>query len=421
MVTADLGSCREPAASAHRIAPSIDRMAAVLTDPSQQSGWMERRDQWLRAVDVAMVPPKQVIASGRELLHELAERLDSMTSTHHRWSKELEACGRAFLERCAGIVEACDSGAPTVAPRLLSCAVGLAEVLGSTGPLLAALDAEVSTIAERVTTLEVLYASMAKQLEVSPHMAPFSEGRIAEARGAVPAEKVESAGDAGQGDVSACWDARRSLSRSAAEDFDTICRFDEPLGHCRTTPGCDRKPAASMPLSGAGMPPVPAMSLSTGIDKVQGGSSLLQGVIPQAQQVPSSSALPSVPICNLIALHAPTFSGSGDAMEHPDLIECGYTWALALSQVKPLDISARAAFSHLAALLKEARSRHPNLMLPPSRSAEQDNTSPSTGLQWVATSIDHWAGAELARVDAGLSTAVRQAAKHLRMLAALCR
>merc|ERR1719174_716350 len=79
------------------------------------------------------------------------------------------------------------SGSPTesrIAPRVLGCAVRLAESLGQTGPLLAALDKELAFASERASQLEALYEVIVKRVESLSGHVPFLERSHAEAKAA---------------------------------------------------------------------------------------------------------------------------------------------------------------------------------------------------------------------------------------------
>lgn len=131
----------------------------------------------------------QAIRCGQEFLRQAVERLavgqkvrkGGVLEGHSTWANALEECGRGFVEQCAALVEACSGAPPALAQRLFSCAVRLAEALGTTEPLLAALDKELSLVGERVVQLELLYTIALQRVEAISSEVPGIEKRVAEA------------------------------------------------------------------------------------------------------------------------------------------------------------------------------------------------------------------------------------------------
>jgi len=112
------------------------------------------------------------VKDGSEALRLVAHRVghwqdDALGGSRYppRWVAALEECGRAFVEQVAEIVESCKGTLPKFTPRILGCAVRLAEALGTTGPLLVAFDNELLVLKERLEHFEGLYIAARRRLE----------------------------------------------------------------------------------------------------------------------------------------------------------------------------------------------------------------------------------------------------------------
>lgn len=169
----------------------------------------ERYSNWREALDGA-AELAQHMRCGHDALVRVAARLSKTRDAMGRrtgdrgdpWVRALDDCGRAFVENCASLVEVCQSAPAWLAPRILGCTVRLAEALGSTGPLLEALDAEFTALEDRVEKLQKLYVVALRRAEAVAGQVPGLEDRVLQATHGRDELRAQ------------CRDVRQALQRS---------------------------------------------------------------------------------------------------------------------------------------------------------------------------------------------------------------
>mmetsp|Transcript_10847 Transcript_10847/g.38045 ORF Transcript_10847/g.38045 Transcript_10847/m.38045 type:complete len:655 (-) Transcript_10847:52-2016(-) len=186
----------------------------------------EQHQHWLEALHGA-ADLAQHVRCGHDALARVASRLREGRKARSvdagkrgpgsagSWSQALEDCGRSFVENSAALVEACQGAPPWLAPRVLGCAVRLAEAFGSTGPLLEALDSELAAVEDRVEKLQQLYAVALKRVEAVAGQVPGLEEKAAQAVRARDEIRAQ------------CRDVRQALGRSEKRRLAAESRADE--------------------------------------------------------------------------------------------------------------------------------------------------------------------------------------------------
>jgi len=192
---------------------------ADISAPLPPDAVSDKHGRWLKALRAA-ADLAQGIRCGHDALLRVASRLSISRKAreeerHGTWASVLEECGQAFVEQCASLVEACQGAPPSLAPRILGCAVRLAEALGSTGPLIEALDSELISLAERVDRLQSFYAVALKRIEAVAGQVPTLEAKVKEVQRGRDEQQVQ------------CREVRRALARSEQRRVNAERRADE--------------------------------------------------------------------------------------------------------------------------------------------------------------------------------------------------
>jgi len=164
----------------------MKRMLASLMAPLPEADEVRQcRQAWLEALGNAS-DLVQSTRCGRVTLLQISERLAQLQLPKDKhgqavWARELQECGRNFIEQCAEIVEVC-SASPKLSSSVLGSAVRLAEAVGSTGPLVAAMELELAAVAGKVRDLEVLYDVAITRVETVAGEVPALEANAADAQ-----------------------------------------------------------------------------------------------------------------------------------------------------------------------------------------------------------------------------------------------
>eukprot|EP00927_Polykrikos_kofoidii_P016284 TRINITY_DN17342_c0_g1_i1.p1 TRINITY_DN17342_c0_g1~~TRINITY_DN17342_c0_g1_i1.p1 ORF type:complete len:524 (+),score=72.73 TRINITY_DN17342_c0_g1_i1:82-1653(+) len=139
------------------------------------------------------------------------------------------------------------------------------------------------------------------------------------------------------------------------------------------------------------------------------------GVCDRAGAVPGRTAPASD------ADHVETALELAPASTEVSPLVLGAIWVQALPHTDPLAASLEAAFSHLAALVREALAWYTSLPSPRGEgSVPSGRVAPAVGLQWVAAGVAQWAERELVEIDRSLAASIGQSASHVALLSSLC-
>jgi hypothetical protein len=463
-------------------------LTAVAAMPRLPPEWLtEGRAQWLDAVKGVGDDVVEVASCGQECVRAITSRLatgmratekllekaglrcDALDTRASPWQDVLEECGRDFMQHCAAIIEACNTGGdPRLAPRLLGCAVQLAEVLGRTGPLLAGLDAELAVIFDRVGHLEFLYAAVVKRAGAQAEETTLLKAKLEEAehhtaeareKHRIAQDKNRAAHETLQAQVRSHREksriANESLQASRAEiarktaelryektersrntqcsnEFSSPPRKGRPDVRFDATPSPPRSSSPSQARFRA-MVRVASATNKFSLSGVQ-QSERADVAVASAQHGNHKNAS----LLDHAEPHAELTTGGRDwgqssgsgseeeknrnvteRLSNPSSLTLGSVWSQQLPQSDPLTTSVQAAFVHLAKMIRETCERHP--VIDTLHTEDHDaNMPPAAGLQWLAQCVARWADATLAKVEQSLATSVKQAATHLQTLASLC-
>ena len=314
----------------------------------------------------------QAARCGQASIAQVQARLNQWQARGKPWEGLLDECCHAFLEHCAEIVETAGTP-PRLASNVLGAAVRLAEILGKTGILLAAVDSDLSLLSERVQKLELLYDTLLPRVE-----AVAGEASIADSRARKAQEEV--------GQVrSEC----RQLTKSLRNKWTAAERRAAELG----------RQVARLRARNSGRSPVRSGN-GRALSSCSSGSMLSDADL-EADAVPDT-------------LSAPT--GTSKAIG-PTLFKFQHSTEQVAQEreeeVAGLGSLAAAALDHLLSLTRQARESHPTLQMPwPDASARLD-------LSATADAARVWADGILAFHDPALASSVKQSAMHLHFLADL--
>ena len=370
-------------------------------------GW----EEWVQAARHAS-ELAQTARCGQASLAQIRTRLNHWqmmskdgSSDHHSakvWESLLCDCCRTFVEHCAEIVET--SGIPSrSASNILGAAVRLAEVVGKTGLLLAAVDSDLSLMSERVQKLELLYDVLVPRVEAVAGEASVADSRAKKAE--------EEAGNVRK----ECQHLMRSLRHkcAAAEKRATeLARQVAQLSRLRAA----RSGSSGRPSRGRG----------TGIaayGRPHSSESSRHSSLPDADLDGAAEALSALQgesrewqDDNYDTWNRHTVAAEGAGEAEKAKVAPSSKNLIGQDPLDPLANFVEAALGHLLSLVKQAQQSHPTL--------QPEWLDDSMGLDLAdlavtAEAARDWADCALASLDPSLASSVKQSASHLRCMAEL--
>ncbi|CAE7234752.1 unnamed protein product [Symbiodinium sp. CCMP2456] len=360
------------------------------------SGPANSWDDWMQAASHAS-ELAQAARCGHASLAQVRSRLNhwqkpfatNASGSAKTWENVLCECCHAFIEHCAEIVETAGMP-PRSASNVLGAAVRLAEVVGKTGLLLAAVDSDLSLMSERVQKLELFYEVLVPRVEAIAGEASVAENRAKKAEEEAAQTKTE------------CQRLTRSLRHKCTAAEKRAADLARQVAQLRDANSLRPGTSSAGPKS---------MSIGNVLQK-------------SASRIRSSESEDSR---SSMLFHTADGDAEelslGEEREHargvwhvtgPQPGEEESSEIVAASRLDPLANFAEAALGHLVSLVKQAHQSHPALPLPwqhaPSRDADLGET---------ADAATAWADCVLAGRDPTLANSVKQSATHLRCMSDL--
>jgi len=415
---------------------TVQRVLAALMEPLPPSSVPQQCEQWgqvLRSVGDLTA----TISCGEHVLGHVSRRLAHTIAGDYvggqAWVAALEDCGRNFVERCVALIEGSGGVPPTVLPRLLGCVVQLAEVLGSVAPLFRAIESELATVNGRVVRLELLYKSISQQLDVTTQSVAMLEKIATDTR--VECGETQLRDNlCSKHRVPQCSNGLASVTPAKVGNLYAVPHDMQEVSPRQPSRVSNCQPGQRAELA------TPAMTKAGGTPEIRrsrvhrddfwvqdlAGNKLPETIAaglfyPPEHNVCKGKATWGVQtacVHSLNALMGGPEQTAAAAGSH--FLNYGLACLDALPNADPLSALARAAFSHVAALLKEVHERHPFVHSPELTSHMVTSTPPTwEGLDRLTNCVAAWAEDELAPVDASLAKSVAHSAAGLKALVCL--
>ena len=348
-------------------------------------------DDWMQATSHAS-ELAQAARCGHASLAQVRSRLNhwqkpfATSGSAKTWENVLCECCHAFIEHCAEIVETAGIP-PRSASNVLGAAVRLAEVVGKTGLLLAAVDSDLSLMSERVQKLELFYEVLVPRVEAIAGEASVADTRAKKAEEEAAQMKTE------------CQRLTRSLRHKCTAAEKRAADLARQVAQLRDRNGLRRSASPAGPKSFN----VAANALQNSTSRMRSSASedsrssmLFHTADGDAEEL----SLGEEPEHAARAVwHA---TGPEGQEESPEIVD-------------PLTNFADAALGHLLSLVKQAHQSHPQLPLPWQHTPSRDAVDVSE----TADAATAWADCVLAGRDPTLASSVKQSAIHLHCMADL--
>ncbi|CAE7868473.1 unnamed protein product [Symbiodinium necroappetens] len=353
-------------------------------------------DDWMQAASHAS-ELAQAARCGHASLAQVRNRLNhwqkpfatNASGSAKTWENVLCECCHAFIEHCAEIVETAGVP-PRSASNVLGAAVRLAEVVGKTGLLLAAVDSDLSLMSERVQKLELFYEVLVPRVEAIAGEASVADSRAKKAEEEAAQTKAES--------ERLTRSLRHKCTAAEKRAADLARQVAQLRDRHSLRPGTSS--AGPKSLSAGSILQNSASRMRSSESEDSRSSMLFHAADGDAEDLSLEEERE-----HARAVWHATGPGAGEE-ESTEIVA---------SSLDPLANFAEAALGHLLSLVKQAHQSHPALPLPWQHAPSRD----AVDVGETADAAAAWADCVLAGRDPTLANSVKQSATHLRCMSDL--